>query len=528
MNRRPDLRRRSLVPPLRSAPIAAVLLLLLACTSCTSPSPTAPVPSPSPEASPSPTAAPVSYLQSATVQILAQTDLPSGPETIWFGSGTVITPDGLVLTNAHVAEPQLPELAAMQRDLSLMHTPEADRLVVAVVVDENLPPEPRYLAETVVADGIVDLAVLRLVSDLDGEQIEPGALELPYARLGDSDSVHLGDQLNVLGFPGAGGETITLTRGSVSGFVRQSLVGDRAWMKTDSSISSGASGGMGSDDEGRLIGIPTLASNMPSGINLLRPANFARPLIEAAKDDQPYESPYAVAGTGREALTLVAWAESVDENGCALAPVEAYDEGAIGLAAVFRYRGMSDGQLMLADWSYADAPLNSAVWFWDGGEKGACFPLTFHDFGRPLDSGQYAVRVRAAPELEVVGEAATDVGIESTKPAESTAAARGAVLVEGTITDAATGQPIANAVLLVLKPGVSVAKWNGGGGRGLDDVFTVAETGADGRYQLSRRLERSARYEVAADHPEYLLKEGVFEFDYSVPDVHTVNIELSR
>jgi hypothetical protein len=122
----------------------------------------------------------------------------------------------------------------------------------------------------------------------------------------------LGDPITILGYPGIGGETITLTRGDVSGFTSQEGRGERAFIKTSATIAGGNSGGLAATEEGYLIGIPTRLgyggedqyvdcrvlvdtnrdgyvdendSCVPTGgfINALRPVNLALPMIEAAR-----------------------------------------------------------------------------------------------------------------------------------------------------------------------------------------------------------------------------------------------------
>ena len=131
--------------------------------------------------------------------------------------------------------------------------------------------------------------------------------------LGDSDSVEIGDSLQILGYPGIGGETITFTEGAVSGFTSDRSVEGRAWIKTDATIAGGNSGGMAANALGELIGVPTIAASGAEGgdivdcrpvadtnrdgsidqfdtcvpiggfINGLRPVNLALPLIAAAQ-----------------------------------------------------------------------------------------------------------------------------------------------------------------------------------------------------------------------------------------------------
>ncbi len=137
-------------------------------------------------------------------------------------------------------------------------------------------------------------------------------LDLPVVPLGDSQALRLGDEMYILGYPGIGGETITLTSGEVSGFTAESGRGERAFIKTSATIAGGNSGGLAANARGELIGVPTqlgyggdgqyidcrvLAdtnrdgriddqdSCVPTGgfINALRPLDLATPLIEAAQ-----------------------------------------------------------------------------------------------------------------------------------------------------------------------------------------------------------------------------------------------------
>jgi serine protease Do len=235
----------------------------------------------------------------ATVQVLALARSGGRLQPIWTGSGTIISPDGLILTNGHIVS-----------DLDPAYRPDA--LGVAVTVRSDQLPELRYLAEVQAIDYQLDLAVIQIARDLDGRPIDPGQLALDYVALGDSDLLELGDVLQILGYPGIGGETITFTRGVVSGFTRERGVEGRAYIKTDATITGGNSGGLAANQDGQIIGVPTqvgyggaerfadcryLADTngdnvidqndncIPVGgfINALRPVNLARPLIEAAR-----------------------------------------------------------------------------------------------------------------------------------------------------------------------------------------------------------------------------------------------------
>ena len=216
----------------------------------------------------------------------------------WTGSGSIISPDGLILTNAHVVMPD-------------RYFP-VDALVVAFTVAEDQPPHKMYYAQVIQADEQLDIAVIQLTTDLNNAPIDYESLNLPYIPLGNADDLRLGDQVTILGYPGIGGATITLTRGEVSGFTSEAGRGARAFIKTTATIAGGNSGGLAADPNGFLIGIPTqlgyggedqfvdcrvLADTnrdgfvddrdncVPTGgfINALRPINLAIPLIDAAK-----------------------------------------------------------------------------------------------------------------------------------------------------------------------------------------------------------------------------------------------------
>lgn len=234
----------------------------------------------------------------AVVQITAMVNLDGDIQPGWSGSGSIISPDGLILTNAHVV-------------LSDAYY-EVDHLIIALTVAQDAPAQAAYLAEVVQADAALDLAILRITRDLNNQPVDPGSLNLPTVPLGDSDQLQLGDTLTILGYPGIGGNTITLTRGEVSGFTGDRVYGNRSFIKTSATIAGGNSGGMATNSHNELVGVPTqvgyggegeivdcraladtngdgvinnLDSCIPTGgfINALRPIKLALPLIEAAK-----------------------------------------------------------------------------------------------------------------------------------------------------------------------------------------------------------------------------------------------------
>lgn len=182
-------------------------------------------------------------LARATVQVVTLVREGANWVPLWSGSGSIIDPDGTVLTNQHVV------------DRSLF---SYDAVGIAVTNASDQPPSPAYLAEVIAEDAVLDLAVVRAATDLDGA---PVADSLPFVRLGDSDAIEIGDRLRILGYPGIGGETITFTEGAVSGFTLERGIDGRAWIKTDATIAGGNSGGLGANMQGELVGIPTIVTS---------------------------------------------------------------------------------------------------------------------------------------------------------------------------------------------------------------------------------------------------------------------------
>lgn len=442
----------------------------------------------------------------------------------WTGSGTIITPDGLILTNAHVAAPSAPGLATLYNDISLLFSDEADQLVIAINVADDQPPVESYIAEIVALDGPLDLAVLRITADINGNAINAANLNLPYIDLGDSNSVRLGDQVRVLGYPGAGGDTITFTRGNVSGFESQPLVGDRAWIKTDTTVSPGNSGGLGVDEHGLLIGVPSFVQEAMGGaINRLRAVNFARPMIEAAAAGRPYTSPYVIAGSGNQQLNLINWSNNFyEETECAVDQVQSFPGSSSFMAAVFNYSGMTDGEQIVEVWWLGDEVLAAFVSNWDRGERGDCTVFYLHNYGDALPNGSYFLEIYAN-DLELVGSAETAVGGASSAASTGTA---GGVTVSGQVLDADSGKPISGAGVFILKPNVDLDGW-------LDDpieagIFAYAETDKSGQFQLDTPLARGQTYPGVVYAAGYRILDGYLDITADDPSAITLTLELTR
>lgn len=170
------------------------------------------------------------------------------------GSGVIVSPQGHVVTNAHV-----------------ITDPQTGELMEEVVVQLNGPME--YPAEIIGYDHSTDIAVLKINADE----------ELPFATLTNSDQLKVGDIVFAVGNPLGIGMTVTMgivsaTRKSELGILRQEGAYEN-FIQTDASINRGNSGGALLDAKGRLVGINTAIISQTGaniGIGLAIPVNMVR------------------------------------------------------------------------------------------------------------------------------------------------------------------------------------------------------------------------------------------------------------
>jgi serine protease Do len=141
------------------------------------------------------------------------------------GSGVIVDPKGYIITNNHVVD-------------------KADRIRVNLMGD---PETVTYPATVVGVDAETDLAVIKI----DAKK------PLPAARLGNSDSMNVGDWVLAIGSPFGLNETVTA--GIVSAIGRNIVPGRQfeSFIQTDAAINPGNSGGPLVNMNGEIIGINT-------------------------------------------------------------------------------------------------------------------------------------------------------------------------------------------------------------------------------------------------------------------------------
>jgi serine protease Do len=141
------------------------------------------------------------------------------------GSGVIVDPKGYIVTNYHVVE-------------------RADKIRVSLMGD---PPSVSYPAKIIGTDKETDLAVIKI--DIDHP--------LPSAKLGNSDSMNVGDWVLAIGSPFGLEESVTA--GIVSAKGRNIVPGRQfqSFIQTDAAINPGNSGGPLVNLDGEIIGINT-------------------------------------------------------------------------------------------------------------------------------------------------------------------------------------------------------------------------------------------------------------------------------
>jgi len=176
------------------------------------------------------------------------------------GTGFLISPDGLILTNKHVIN-------------------SADDKAAEYRIILNSGKE--YYAQLIGRDPVNDLAVLKIFDK-----------NLPCVELGDSDKLEQG--MSVMAIGNALGELQnSVTKGIVSGLGRSIVASDLSGnsealdnvIQTDAGINLGNSGGPLIDLNGKVIGINTALADTSQSIGFAIPINDARMAIRTVKEN---------------------------------------------------------------------------------------------------------------------------------------------------------------------------------------------------------------------------------------------------
>lgn len=170
------------------------------------------------------------------------------------GTGFIISTDGIILTNKHVASDAESEYQ--------------------VIMADGTSYDAKYLG----ADSVNDLAVLQIEGD-----------DFPTIKLGDSDNINIGESVVAIGYA-LGEYSNTVTTGIVSGLGREIVAGsynsserlDNV-IQIDAAINPGNSGGPLINLYGEVIGINTAVNNQGQLIGFAIPINTAKRVVDSVQ-----------------------------------------------------------------------------------------------------------------------------------------------------------------------------------------------------------------------------------------------------
>lgn len=216
-------------------------------------------------------------------------------QKLGLGSGVVITDDGYILTNQHVAGNKYSSCY--------------------VTLDDG----NTYDGNVVWSDSNIDLAIVK---------INKGNLE--YLDLGDSDTIYLAQEVYAIGNPLGLEFQKTVTKGIISSLNRTIKIEDEMQnvymedlIQTDATINEGNSGGALINSNGQLIGINSVKISNAEGIGFAVPINIVKPIINKLVSEGKFDEAWlGIYGYDKEAIPYLD-ANIEIENGIYVAQIVA-------------------------------------------------------------------------------------------------------------------------------------------------------------------------------------------------------------
>lgn len=201
------------------------------------------------------------------------------------GSGIIVDSNGYILTNHHVAGGK------------------NKRIIVTLSGGQNLD------GTTLWSDPVIDLAVVKV-----------NVTGLPAAKLGDSNSLRVGEPAIAIGNPLGLQFQRTVTSGIISALNRTIQIDTEQGtnfmedlIQTDASINPGNSGGPLMNAKGEVIGINTVKVASAEAIGFAIPINLAKPIINSFINKGTFNEPYlGLFAYDREVMPYVNPAIKVD------------------------------------------------------------------------------------------------------------------------------------------------------------------------------------------------------------------------
>lgn len=178
------------------------------------------------------------------------------------GSGVIISPQGEILTNYHV-------IASMGGTDNALEVKTSDG--------------KSYKATVLGKDKELDIALIKI-----------DAAHQPFAKLGDSDSLRIGEWVVAIGNPF--GLEHTVTQGIISAKGRKLDTGVSSFLQTDAAINRGNSGGPLLNLKGEVVGINTAINPAGQNIGFAVPISMVNRILKDLRSGKPVSRGYLGVG----------------------------------------------------------------------------------------------------------------------------------------------------------------------------------------------------------------------------------------
>ncbi len=187
--------------------------------------------------------------------------LKDGTSSLGLGTGVIVSENGYILSNEHVT---------------------GSKYSNCYITIEN---GKTYTGTVVWSDSVVDLSITKI-----------NVKNLPYARLGDSENVRVGETVYAIGNPIGYEFQRTVTSGIISAVNRTVRIDENGastymedLIQTDAGINPGNSGGPLINPDGQIIGINSVKITTAEGIGFAVPINIVKPIIERYMKEEKFE-----------------------------------------------------------------------------------------------------------------------------------------------------------------------------------------------------------------------------------------------
>ncbi len=215
--------------------------------------------------------------------------MPRGPVPVGQGSGFIISSDGYIVTNHHVAG-------------------DADRLRV------TLSDGREFQAELIGSDPATEIALIKI----DGKN-------LPVAPLGNSDSLRVGEWVLAIGSPFGLDMSVTSGIVSASGRGNVGIVDYADFIQTDAAINPGNSGGPLLNMRGEVVAVNTAIMSRTggnNGIGFSIPINMVKYVVDELREHGTVSRGFLGVGIQQVTPDLAKWFNLEDGHGVLVSSIQ--------------------------------------------------------------------------------------------------------------------------------------------------------------------------------------------------------------